>query len=82
MEVTDELYARGFRPAKLRPTKQDCVLRSSWLTDRTRILTPTKSEPWWTVQRVNGQTVRWFIDVPVDVSRRVLLAIVDEMDRT
>lgn len=39
-----------------------CYTNGSW-----RILTENKECPWWTVQKVIGRRVEWFVDFPTNI---------------
>lgn len=44
-----------------------------------RILTESQECPWWTVQRMSGASVAWFVDFPFDVGVKTVFAFVDSV---
>ncbi len=51
--------------------------RVSYSRGSLRFLTEARDRPFWTVQRLTGGHVRWFVDFPLDVDLEAIMAFLD-----
>jgi hypothetical protein len=71
----DDENAKPSRKHQRDNPKRFTYKRGSW-----RVLTDSQDCPWWTVQRVAGDEVQWFVDFPVGVNLEAMMLFIEFHD--
>ena len=80
MEV--ELLKRGYRCSERTKfdsdeTKWKKPPRFTYSNGAFRVLTESQDQPWWTVQKMSGSHVVWFVDFPLNVDIGAVFAFIE-----
>jgi hypothetical protein len=83
-----ELIARGYVCKERAKFENDCIKyknveklknppRFGYIKGSLRVLTESRDNPWWTVQKLSGSSVEWHVDFPFDVGVEAVFAFID-----
>lgn len=74
-KLESELNKRGYRCDC--PEGLDSSRRIVYEKRNMRVLTASQDRPFWTVQKLTGERVSWFVDFPCDVDIVAVFAFID-----
>jgi len=69
--VKEMLYELGYRCSGFHSAPSS-VTRSVYRKERLRVLGETMDQPYWSVQRLDGAGVEWYVDIPIEAGSEIL----------